>query len=759
MNIGRRRGDGGRSARRALTCRRGVVAALGLVLAVVPVRAAVAADSSPPSSTPAAPATSQLLKLDAGFSGLYVPGRFVPVRVTVRADRLVRGRLQATVTAVGSAASSASGSAREIEVPGGSVKQFVLLAQAPASVGDATVKVDLRQGSSVQGAQSQTLQSANDTELVALTATLQGGRAVPGPAPLSVDLGSARFLALTDLELAAAPASLDSLTAVAVTPDDINRLGPEAAQPLLSWVQSGGRLMVDSQPGATVAGLPPAWQPGASGRAVAGRGEVVATGGAMAAGRWAGLVEPSGRAVAIPATATFASSAPPLSQSLATQAGLRLPEASSLAAFFLLYVMVAGPLVWFVLREKRRQEWAWVVVPALGLVFAGGAVLVGRHLRATRPVAHATVIDTGPAGTIERSYVGVLSNNQTTARVRFPSGWRLVESGGQGQATAAIGAEETDAGPQVALPLNAGQFGLVAAEGPVSVSGGLEISANQDGDVITGQLHNTMGMTLRNVAVLVGSRSVVIGDLSAGASAAWTVTALASPNGAPMASTVWGSTAFGPNAKARSAIDLSLFEAVDPLQRGVLPDPGMAVAAGWTTEQSPPVQVRGASDKLAGHTMVLGRTRVTNAASGQVVRGRLSNARGPFLLAEGDGTVVMRFDVPASLAGKPLRLATGSQLSSSEVFNGGAWQGLGKPVSSTTTVQKAGGLVVPSGGPTTTVLSGRVGVVGSSTSLTSTEYSVPLPGTAVTRNTVYVRIKLTNGQPLFTAGAIRLAAG
>ena len=71
-----------------------------------------------------------------------------------------------------------------------------------------------------------------------------------------------------------------------------------------------------------------------------------------------------------------------------------------------------------------------MVVPAIGLLFAAGAVFVGRDLRATRPVAHATVIDTGAAGTVERSYVGVLSNSQTTAHLHFPSGWRLVETGG-----------------------------------------------------------------------------------------------------------------------------------------------------------------------------------------------------------------------------------------------------------------------------------------------------------------------------------------
>src|SRR5262249_57321713 len=100
-----------------------------------------------------------------------------------------------------------------------------------------------------------------------------GGRPLPGPAPLSVDLGNARFVSLGDLDLAAAPASLDALTAVAIAPDDLNRLGPEASQPLLTWVQNGGRLMVDAAPSAPLARLPAPWQPGATGRTRAGPGE------------------------------------------------------------------------------------------------------------------------------------------------------------------------------------------------------------------------------------------------------------------------------------------------------------------------------------------------------------------------------------------------------------------------------------------------------------------------------------------------------
>jgi len=91
-------------------------------------------------------------------------------------------------------------------------------------------------------------------------------------------------------------------------------------------------------------------------------------------------------------------------------------------------------------------------------------------------------------------------------------------------------------------------------------------------------------------------------------------------------------------------------------------------------------------------------------------------------------------------------------------------QTLGKAVASTTSVSKSGGVVLPATtgpkgvAPTTTVLSGRVGVVTNGPNLPSTEYNITIPNGSVTHNSLYVRLKLTSNQPLFTAGAIRVAA-
>ena len=117
---------------------------------------------------------------------------------------------------------------------------------------------------------------------------------------LSVDAGTAQFVALGDLDLANAPGSLDALSAVGIRGDELAHLRAETVGAILLWVQDGGHLLVDSGAGTAIAGVPAEWQPGPAMRAPAGRGEVVRTDDAMTAGRWSGLVDPSDVATRAP---------------------------------------------------------------------------------------------------------------------------------------------------------------------------------------------------------------------------------------------------------------------------------------------------------------------------------------------------------------------------------------------------------------------------------------------------------------------------
>jgi hypothetical protein len=201
------------------------------------VLAAVAAGWVAPAPAEAAPA----VEVDAGYFGTYVPGQPVPVRVRVTADRLLSGELQVLLGGVPASV--------PIEVPGGTKKEFMVVMPTMAAPAPLTVTARLPDGSRSPPSANALLTPAGNQEAVGLLPGALGGRPLPGTAPLAVDAGTARFVALGPLELERAPDALLALGTIGIGADELARQAPSVRTGLLRWVETGGRLLVDAAPG------------------------------------------------------------------------------------------------------------------------------------------------------------------------------------------------------------------------------------------------------------------------------------------------------------------------------------------------------------------------------------------------------------------------------------------------------------------------------------------------------------------------------
>ena len=618
---------------------------------------------------PAAAETT--LELDAGYAASFVPGEEVPVRVRVSADRLVRGTLE---VGIGNPENGVP-VAMAVEVPGGSEKEFLLSAPSGFSQSPEVV-ARLRQGDQLLASGQTTIRAAADIELVGVLPGALRGRPVPGLAPLAVDAGSARFAAVGAGELEQAPASLGPLSTLVADVDEIGRLQPAARAGVLRWMEDGGRLLVDAARGQPVPGLPDEWQPGARGRAMAGLGEVVATDGAVAAGRWSGLVEPSGRSVM---SSRFGGELP-LASSLAADAGLRTPEIGWLVGFLAVYVLVVGPLAFFAVRRRGRPELAWVAVPLVALLFTSGSWVVGRNLRNATELVHGSVLSNGAAGPVVTSYVGVFSRSGETARIGFPTGWSGGLSTNLGQAAPATVINRTADGPEARLPLDPGQFGMVDGTGPASVSGagGLEISAGaQPGGPVTGTVRNPTAFRLESVAVFAGTDVTVLGELEPGDERGFVMPNVGQRMDGPGAEfRIWGGMG-GPGFRNRESIaDVGLWQAAVSSAGANFLSPDAVVAAGWTRDYKPEVRVGGRVARPEGRTLVLGRQPVALAAAGSAaIAARRDIVRDPFARfngpPRGTGSVV-RFLLPAGADTSNLVLK--SSFGSADIWQDGTWR-------------------------------------------------------------------------------------
>ena len=615
--------------------------------------------------------------MNAGYGGFHVPGRALPVQVTVNADRLVKGDL----VVLGSGSSPRA--TLPVEVAGGSVKRFTLVVPGGVTSRAGSVDVELRVGNRTLGRGKADVKAADDTELVGLGPQLVDEGSLPGPAPLSVDAGVARFAALDAGLLAQAPTSLEPLSTIGLASGELATLAPGVQAALLRWVGNGGHLLLDEAPGTTIDGLPAEWQPGPAGRVAAGIGEVRLTGDAMSAGRWAGLIEPSSIGRTDDPNGFFSPES--VADSLARDAGLRLPGLPWLLGFLGLYIVVVGPVTGFVLRWRRRPDLAWVVVPALAVVFTVLAYGAGNQLRPGAGLAHGTILETRASGPVATSWVALTRRSAGTAEVALPAGWSVkgsVSSSGNGFGPATPILTVGDSGPEARLPLASGEFGVFKTAGPAAVTGRLEVTASSASDgSAEGTVRNGLPFPLDEVVVLVDGRRARVGNLAPGEQKQWSAAGARAFD--PSGSEAWMSE-FG--FRSDGLVNFSLWQsAQDDLgQDG--DQTGTAMAVGWTRDWKPEFSVDGRTRQAPGRTAVVGRApvvptggRITDMTVGvDAVRGPSLNPFGAKWVGNNAGEPsVVKLTLPPGPPGRHLMVRTSLPLSDVAVWRNGAWHHLG----------------------------------------------------------------------------------
>lgn len=614
--------------------------------------------------------------IDAGWGARYQPGEPIPVRVQITAPRLLRGTL---LVDVGNDEFNDMPSVSvPFEVPGGSTKQYLVVAPTSAQPRGDSVTATLLEDDRRVAEVTSRLDAAADTELVGLLPGALAGRPPPGTAPLAVDAGTAQFFPVDPADLAT-PGVLSSLDVLAAAAGELASLGPEAAAEILAWAAGGGTLLADEALGTEVAGLPAEWQPGPGGRSRAGLGEVRLAAGALADGAFTGLVEPTPANRS--ARANF-NQGEPIDIALARDAGLRIPELGWLVGFLLAYVLLAVPLTLTILRRFGRGELGWLVLPVVAVLFTGGAYLAGRELRNEATTSHATVLALSPVGVQATTNLGVTSQNGGEVVSTFPATWTPVPSGnGQsfGRPSSPVQAERTNDGLELRQRLDPGGFAVRAASGPIELDGGLEVVATADADAVTGTVRNSLPFDLESVAVFQGNRAVRIGAVGTGEEESFNLADRG--GGDPFSGPAWEvwreASGFDGPPDPNSNVVLPLWSAYEAASPSSARSAGSVVVAGWTRAFTPPAD--DTSGTLSGRTMVVTTEPTTETGPGPLrnVQARtMINPFGP------GGSGIIRATMPGSgpeLDTTGLVVRAPESGVAIEVWREGAWQPLAPP--------------------------------------------------------------------------------
>ena len=510
------------------------------------------------------PSASLAQQTDAGFEWSvtpifgpeYRPGAWTPLRVTIRndgADRRVDVRASIFSTT--------------LDVPGGGEKTTTLYVQL-----DQTVRVPVALYVAETRVATATLKM-NPTA-TPLVATLRE-RTLP-------ELKSHSMVAVAAADLPATGAGLSSLAAVVLDERAWNDLKPAQESALRQWLEGGGTLIVE---GSAVDTLPSDLRPATSDGAAAfdgatlanqlgyaqpadtlngarllpapastallvqdgnpllvqrslGSGRVVASAVALddadlVAWRgldtlWATLVPPS--QVAVSWAGPFAtvntirdSQVPTYLNNLPA---LDLPPLRALLILLGVYVLLAGPVTFLILRRFDRMAWAWLTIPTLTLIFAVLAYGFGARQRGSDIIINElAVVETGGDGTgMLHGYVGVFSpvkasydlraSPTTLFRPLTNPNWG---GGGPAPTTGAINARYSNEPAAVRdLAINQWSMEMLAFERPIADAPSVDVQVRLDGDTVTGSVRNTSNRTLNDAVLLVGGQAERLGTLEPG---------------------------------------------------------------------------------------------------------------------------------------------------------------------------------------------------------------------------------------------------
>jgi len=472
------------------------------------------------------------VRVAAGIGGWVAPGHAFPVTVSVKTDRLVKGTL---VITHGNTVLS-----REVEVAGGNTARFRFL--APPDTGDPFGGRfgggDPMAGGSVEArlvvdgdsaARDDTDYDTNaERELVGVLPEALAASGPKGSLPNGISLAvggdefeQARPVALDLDTLGLGAQALGPLDQVVAEPDEIAGLSRKQRAAISSWVEAGGQLLlVGDTPDAADSALPQAWvpEPGRSVRAGLGRVRSVP-------GDWRAQLLPS------PVRSTYEQQAivtnvaganDTIGGRLSDDAGVRLPPGVRLAVMLVLYVLVAGPMSYLLVRRMGRRQLAWAAIPLLAISSTGVVVGAGGSLKRSSQSAHVTIYEIGPSGATATTW-SLLSRprDKGDVGVRLPEGWAATTDPTQLMTdemspvrvtTTAEGLEATTRPPT-------GGFGLIRSQGPANgLKDALVVTASSKADgTITGTVRNKLDVTLEHVAVFAGQAGLAdVGTLRPG---------------------------------------------------------------------------------------------------------------------------------------------------------------------------------------------------------------------------------------------------
>ena len=209
---------------------------------------------------------------------------------------------------------------------------------------------------------------------------------------------------------------------------------------------------------------------------------------------------------------------------LATLPELALPSFFYICGWLGLYIVVIGPINYFVLRRMKRTELAWITVPVLVIIFTSLAYFSGYFYRGTRPILNRIMLTQAWQG-VEQSQTtalaGLYSPTRTTYNVESQDDFLMypypdMNENLQGNDNwLSLKSETGVVLPDVQVEIGGMQsMGMDGSQPALSIQNDLTLTLTNNTPVLKGSITNTSKYTLKDAVLITPSGWNIIGDMA-----------------------------------------------------------------------------------------------------------------------------------------------------------------------------------------------------------------------------------------------------
>lgn len=304
---------------------------------------------------------------------------------------------------------------------------------------------------------------------------------------------------------------------------------------------------------------------------------------------------------------------------------LKMPEVGWFALLFGIYALIAGPILFFVLRAKRKQSYMWVIVPALAVVTGVGMFSFGAMQRGTGVLVH-------QAGFVELIGDGQANVRAVTAMFVPKSGDYQLTVHGSGATQPYREGGYNNAEPKTWARLDADQAEIrfrdvefwsmrkAATQQVMPDAGDFAADLSYSDGTLQGTITNNTKFTLRDVRVVSGSQVQDFAEMAPGSTVQVKISFQPSsqfPNKRPQRMM----SRLIPQASQSGMIDESREGMIVQMMERNLFDPssmGQVMIAGWTDQPVVDVSVGDMPAQTDGIALVTASLPVKPSQEGMV---------------------------------------------------------------------------------------------------------------------------------------------